>query len=545
MFPRNLHIRLCLCVLLHTIPVTAENSDTSTDEMEIGYGPSLPAIPQAADKNQVLPLQAAIDQALAHNIGLTSARYRSANERDKVLIEASAFDPSLFGSASLQEQQAAARSSALDDASIQQPQSESRQARIGVEKRLSTGATVRADSGLGRRASNNNAARNPDYSSSLGLNLRQPLLRDAWARVNLAPLARSRLSADQSVFELRSNILDVMAETEIAYWNLAYARADAALIGSSIDLAENLLEENRERQRLGLATPLEVLQAETELVNQQEDLIRAEQAIEDAKDALRRVMGNASFLDDLDADTLAVRTLPVEMRALRPMPEVVADTIRSDADALAQEKAIEVQRINKILSKDATRPNLDLVGGVDYQGRDTDGETAYRGAYRADGYNWNVGLELRLPWGFREAKARDRQAGRNLEREKVVLYDLKQEKALAARNAWRAARTGLKRIEVTRKALRLNEQSFKQERARYGSGLVAYRQVLEAQRDYDQARSNYLAAIIDTTRASVRLSRVDGTILERNGFTWQVLDELSTSAPDLEAHPILKEISTN
>ncbi|MFU8847983.1 MAG: TolC family protein [Opitutales bacterium] len=503
----------------------------------------LPAQPLPADEGDILPLEAAIDQALAHNLGLTTARYRPANQRDNILIEESAFDSSLFGSTSLQEQKAAATTSTLDSASV--PQSENRQARLGVDKRLSTGATVTADSGLSRRTSNNNAARNPDYSSSVGLNLRQPLLRDAWARVNLAPLARARLAADQSIFELRSNILDVIAETEIAYWNLAYARADAALIGSSIELAENLLEENRERQRLGLATPLEVLQAETELVNQQEDLIQAEQAIEDAKDALRQVMGNASFLDNLEADTLAVRKLPVDMSALRPMPEVVADTIRSDADALAQEKAIEVQRINKMLADDATRPSLDLVGGVDYLGRDTDGQTAFRGAYSADGYNWNVGLELRLPWGFREARARKRQAERNLEQEKVVLYDLKQQKALAARNVWRATRTGLQRIEVTRKALRLNEQSFEQERARYGSGLVAYRQVLEAQRDYDRARSNYLAAIIDTTRASVRLSRVDGTILERNGFSWEILDELSTSAPDLKNHPILKDISKN
>ena len=281
------------------------------------------------------------------------------------------------------------------------------------------------------------------------------------------------------------------------------------------------------------------------MVNQQEDLIRAEQAIDDAQDALRRVMGNRSFLDDLEADALAVQALPVKMTALRPMPAVVRDTILSDTDAQAQEKAIEVQRINKILAEDATRPNLDLVGGVDYLGRDTDGKTAYRGAYQADGYSWNVGVELRFPWGFREAKARERQAARDLEREKVVLYDLKQQKALAARTAWRAAHTGLKRIEVTRQALDLNKRTFKQERARYGSGQVAYRRVLEAQRDFDQARSNYLAAIIDTTRASVRLSRVDGTILERNGFSWESLDGLSEEAPDLEAHPILQDIDTN
>ena len=332
----------------------------------------------------------------------------------------------------------------------------------------------------------------------------------------------------------------MISNKEIAYWNLAFTQAELTLIASSINLAENLLEENRERERLGLVTPLEVLQAEAELVNQQEDVIQAERAIEDAQDVLRELMGSVSFLDDLSGD-VAVRPLPAELSILRPMAVVVRDTILSDSDAQAQERAIEVQHINKILAEDDTRPDLDLTARVNYTGRDSDGERAYRDAYNAAGYDWNVGLELRFPLGFREARANVRKADRNLERETVRLYAIKQQKALAARSAWRAVNAGQKRIEVTRTALRLNQETFEQARARYGAGLVAYRQVLEAQRDFDQARSNYLSAMIDTLRATVRLSRVDGTILARNGFTWEMMEALS-EAPDLKTHPILKEI---
>ena len=490
---------------------------------------------------EVLRLEAAIDQALANNLGLVTARYRPANALDDVLIEQAAFDPELFGSISGSESLSAAKGSLLDPALV--PESENRGSKMGVVKSFATGASVTVNTGISRDSSNNNAARNPDYAGNVGVSLRQPLLKDAWFKVNLAPLARARVAAAQSVFELRSDILDVISATEIGYWNLAYSRAELALIASSIELAENLLEENRERERLGLITPLEVLQAETELVNQQEDVIQAERAIEDAEDVLRQVMGTASFLDALEGD-IAVRSLPIELPELRPMAVIVRDTMLADADAQAQERAIEVQRINKILAEDETKPNLDLTADVNYLGRGTDGRTAYRGAYNASGYNWNVGLELRFPLGFREARARVRQSERNLERETVRLYDIKQQKALAARNAWRAVNAGRKRIEVTRTALLLNEETFEQERARFGSGLVAYRQVLEAQRDFDRARSNSLSAIIDTLRATVRLSRVDGTILARNGFSWETIDALS-EASDLKAHPILKDIKLN
>jgi outer membrane protein TolC len=482
-----------------------------------------------------LPLLVAIESALAHNLDLRIATYAPVNALDSVEIEEAQFDLSLFSRASLKERKSAARSSALDDDVI--PESENRRAQVGIDKRFSTGATITLDSSITRSSSNNNAARNPDYGSNVGLLIRQPLLKDAWSTVNLAPLARAKVTADRSLFELRSDVLDLVLNTEIAYWNLVYTRADKALTASSLALAENLLEENGERERLGLVTPLEVLQAEAEFLNQQEAIIQADRAIEDAQDVLRHAMGQTDFIQSISGEIL-VTSLPDRMEPLRPIGEVVKDTILSDVDAKVQERRVEVERINRILAQDETRPDLDLTAGVTYLGRDQDGNTAYRGAYNADGHDWTLGLELRMPLGFRDARARARQAERALESATLQLYNIKQEKALAARKAWRSASAGFKRIEVTRASVLLNEEAFEQERARYGSGLVPYRSLLEAQRDYDRAKSNYLQSIIETLRAKVRLSRVDGTLLARNGLDWDAVEpytQLTAPTVDLDS----------
>jgi outer membrane protein TolC len=482
-----------------------------------------------------LPLRAAIASALAHNLDLRIATYAPANALDSVAIEEAQFDPSLFARASLEERKSAARSSALDDDVI--PESENRRVQVGIDKRFSTGATITLDSSIARNSSNNNAARNPDYGSNVGLLIRQPLLKDAWSTVNLAPLARAKVTAERSLFELRSDVLDLVLNTEIAYWNLVYTRADKALTASSLALAENLLEENGERKRLGLVTPLEVLQAEAEFLNQQEAIIQADRAIEDAQDVLRHAMGQTDFIETINGEIL-VTSLPDKMEPLRSVGDVVKDAVISDVDAKVQERRVEVERINRILAQDETRPDLDLTAAVTYLGRDQDGNTAYRGAYNADGHDWTLGLEVRLPWGFQDARARARQAERALESATLQLYNIKQEKALAARKAWRSASAGFKRIEVTRASVLLNEEAFEQERARYGSGLVPYRSLLEAQRDYDRAKSNYLQSIIETLRATVRLSRVDGTLLARNGLDWNAVEpytHLTAPAVDLDS----------
>ena len=482
-----------------------------------------------------LPLLVAIESALAHNLDLRIATYAPVNALDSVEIEEAQFDLSLFSRASLKERKSAARSSALDDDVI--PESENRRAQVGIDKRFSTGATITLDSSTTRSSSNNNAVRNPDYGSNVGLLIRQPLLKDAWSTVNLAPLARAKVTADRSLFELRSDVLDLVLNTEIAYWNLVYTRADKALIASSLALAENLLEENRERKRLGLVTPLEVLQAEAEFLNQQEAIIQADRAIEDAQDVLWHAMGQTDFMETINGEIL-VTSLPDKMEPPRPIGDVVKDTVISDVNAKVQERRIEVERINRILAQDETRPDLDLTADVTYLGRDQDGNTAYRGAYNADGHDWTLGLEVRIPWGFRDARARVRQAERALEAATLQLYNIKQEKALAARNAWRSASAGFKRIEVTRASVLLNEEAFEQERARYSSGLVPYRSLLEAQRDYDRAKSNYLQSIIETLCATVRLSRVDGTLLARNGLDWNAVEpytHLTAPTVDLDS----------
>ena len=483
-----------------------------------------------------LTLRAAIDSALEHNLDLRIAAYAPVNALDSVAIEEAQFDPSLFARASLQERKSAARSSRLDQEGVV-PENENRRAQVGIDKRFSSGATITLDSSTSRRYSNNNAARNPDYGSNVGLSISQPLLKDAWSTVNLAPLARAKVTAERSLFELRSDVLDLVLDTEIAYWNLVYTRANKALIVSSLTLAENLLEENGERERLGLVTSLEVLQAEAEYLNQQEAIIQADRAIEDAQDVLRHAMGQMDFMETISGEIL-VTSLPDKMEPLRPIGDVVKDAVISDVDAKVQERRIELERINRILAQDETRPDLDLTADVTYLGRDQDGKTAYRGAYNADGHDWTLGLEVRIPWGFRDARARARQAERALEAATLQLYNIKQEKALAARKAWRSASAGFKRIEVTRASVLLNEEAFEQERARYGSGLVPYRSLLEAQRDYDRAESNYLQSIIETLRATVRLSRGDGTLLARNGLDWNAVEpytQLTAPTVDLDS----------
>ena len=67
-----------------------------------------------------------------------------------------------------------------------------------------------------------------------------------------------------------------------------------------------MLEENRERERVGLATNIEVLQSEASLATRREAIITADAMIENSQDTLFRRMGSTEYPEGL----IAVNPLP-------------------------------------------------------------------------------------------------------------------------------------------------------------------------------------------------------------------------------------------
>ncbi len=463
-----------------------------------------------------LPLRSAIDQALRQNFGIVIQRFDPSIAADNVEIERAAFDPRLTVGAGIDKSFSASASSLLSGAS--RPTEENQTYSAGISQKVQSGATLGLESRMNRTDSNSAFSLiNPDYAGEVGLTARQPLLRGAGPTVNLAPIAIARAAYRQSKLELRRQVVDTIAEAEIAYWNLAAAHALRDLRDTSVRSAEALLEENRERERLGLATRADVLAAEAALASRREDLILARQAIEDAEDRLRALLGTLTFSP---ATGIGVAPLTGDIGPVRDFHAVVRDALAADLETQIQTEVIEQRRLEHVVADDTTQPNLDVVAGGFSTGRDRGGLTALGDTYSRDGYRWNAGVELSMPWGFREEEARARRAVKNLERANVRLAQVQQDLMLRVRQSWRAVVAGRERRVTTRSSVLVNQEAFERERARFQAGASTFRAVLEAERDFDLARIRDLESALDLMRAGVRLGRIDGTLLTRHGFTW-------------------------
>src|SRR5206468_3992304 len=65
---------------------------------------------------------------------------------------------------------------------------------------------------------------NPENPSAVELNYTQPLLQGAGFRVNTAPIVIARLNTEQSFFQYKDSVQELVRGVIDAYWSLVLAR---------------------------------------------------------------------------------------------------------------------------------------------------------------------------------------------------------------------------------------------------------------------------------------------------------------------------------
>jgi len=471
-----------------------------------------------------LTVREALLQAIASNYGIRVDQLSPSIARQREVIEESFFDPTVTANFGYRETLAAQAASVLDGAA--QPENRNLDAGVSLGKAFSPGTEVTVGSNFLRRRTNSvNALLNPDYSSEAGIQVRQPLLRNAGMNVNLAPLRRAKKGIEESEIQFENSLASLFGDVVVAYWEVSAAAQRLALRDSSIHLSETILEKTKEERDLGLATRTDILQAQAELAERLENRLQAERVLADAVDRLRFVLGE-SLQQETD-QVLLTDDLPEPTKPQEDFPSYLSRAVEFDPASRARQKLIEQQEYDLVVARNSARPNLDVVVGGDYLGREDNLSDSYQQLIDRSGYHWRAGVELRFPWGLREGQSRRRQTLLQIRQSEILLEESRAGLRQNLRSAWRRLNTGLTRMESARATLQLRKEVLESEEARRERGLAQLSDVLDAARLFDEALLREVDAKLETLIAYTRLLQLDGTIFGQYGFT---LDEIAMTS---------------
>ncbi len=446
-----------------------------------------------------LTLADCVQRALARNFDIELGRYDTANAAADVSIARAGFDP-VFNASSTRS---GSRYETATNANYGWNN------RMGLSQHTVTGADIALSTGLNRTKNRLSNPYNPAYDSDVALTLSQPLLKGAGIAANRAALDQARLGVERTSYLYRGTMMDVVRDTEIAYYQLHFSRRQLSVRRLSLEAAQRLLYENTAKRDKGVYTDLEVLSADVGVATQQRSVLLAEQQLRNSEDALRALVGQF----ELDAP-LGETSFEAADDTQPEVTETYTRAKTAQPEYLALQTQIKQLRIQLAATRRNRLPSLDLESTLGYNAQRSSAADAIDDLPGNDGYNWQVGLALSYPIGSRGERAKLIQATNNLSRAELQLRRLEQDILVNARSSVRAVSTSREAVRVATLAVELAQKQYELEKARFDAGKSTARLVLDAQTDLDNARVNLLSSQVDLLTAFSQLRRLEGRSLE-------------------------------
>ncbi|MEO0802865.1 MAG: TolC family protein [Cyanobacteria bacterium J06642_2] len=315
--------------------------------------------------------------------------------------------------------------------------------------------------------------------------------REARNRVADANLDIARTQLDQTTQVVRLNV----AET---YYNLQRADAQVQIAEAAVENSEANLRDTEAQFRAGIGTRFEVLQAETELATDRQDLLRAQNDQQLARRLLAELL---NFENPTDA--LAVDEIQPTQAWEKSLEDTILEAFQKREELEIQRDAFESARQQAQLALSGRRPQID--GVVTYDVRN-DFNDVSAGVGFVDGYTIGINMTwLILDGGATEARAKQADvdaltAIRTFERDRnAIRRDVE--------DAFLSLNSNREQIEVAKLAVSTARESLRLARLRFQAGVGTQTDVINQQTALTEARANLADAVIGYNLSIVQLER--------------------------------------
>ena len=416
---------------------------------------------------------------------------------------------------------------------------------IGLSQLLPWGGFYQATWASSRQTTTNFfSSFDPALRSNFSVNYTQPLLRNFRIDNTRQRLRITRTNRDISDIQLRDTIVSTVRNVKNAYWELSYAISALSVQQQSLELAEESLRNNRTRVEVGTMAPIDIVEAEAEVARNEETVIVAEAAIEEAEDALRALIMDpttpnfwALRLEPTDTPLLQTREIDIDAAVAKALGERTdlaqirrsLDNTDTNIQYYSNQRLPDVNVQMNYLATGAGGSRLirdSAFGGEIINTIDVGFGSVLGDVFRSDFPAWTFGVNISYPIGTSSADANLARSRLERTQTEARIRSVELQAATEVRRTGRSVNTNLKRVDATRAARQLAEQRLEAEQKKFAVGMSTSFLVFQAQRDLAQARNSELRAILDYNRALVDFEAVQETSLTGGGGSFT----LSTGA---------------
>jgi outer membrane factor, OMF family len=326
------------------------------------------------------------------------------------------------------------------------------------------------------------------------------------ARVPQIAAARDNFEKARDTYLITLRELRLQAAT--AYFELQRADEQVRIGQQSVRASLVSLKDARARFQAGVATKLEVLEAETQLARDQQVLTNGLGRQSQARRALAALL-------DLPQDISPTAAMPAAVIGIwQPSLQesvVAAYSFREELDRIILDISISNSNANAALA--AVQPILSIYNT--FQTGRYSGETNAIPPVETDYYGWNLdnAVGLSATWNIFDGGRARAEYRRNKQKAQENEFNFAAERDRIrneVEDSYYDLRTANQDIYTTSREVLSSRESLRLARLRFQAGVTTQREVVDTQRDLTQAQVRYADAILLYNNSIAQLRRRTG-----------------------------------
>ncbi len=367
---------------------------------------------------------------------------------------------------------------------------------------------------------------------------RQPLLQGAGVQFNriagpnssagaMNGVLLARIDSDISLADFESGVIQLISDVEDAYWDLYFGYRDLEAMIAGRDSALVTWRNIAERLRIGLrgGTPENEAQLRSQYFSFQA-------AVENATSTLYAREGHLRYLLGLPPngpELLRPATEPTTAKIIFDWQQILNEACLRRVELRREKWRVKRTELELVAARNFIKPRLDAVALYRWRGIGDDwihagrGATGFESAYQnlTSGrfQEWQLGVQLNMPIGFRREFTALRNAELRLARERAILkeqeFRISHDLSDALRGMERAFQ--LMKTNLNRRVAAAREVDAL--RARFDVGFEELDVLLQAEKRLADADSAYYRAQVDYVLAVKDVHRAKGTLLQYDQVT--------------------------
>jgi outer membrane protein TolC len=271
------------------------------------------------------------------------------------------------------------------------------------------------------------------YRDGANFMIIQPLLRDAGRDIASAPLRQAQLAEQLNRLALKDHVAQVITQTISHYRDLLRAQEQLRIADDALARSRQWVQVNRALIAAGRMPAFEVVQAEAEVASQELAREGSRNRLQQSRLALAQVLAVDPATPLRAVEQLHAEQLPVDAEQALARAEVLQPAYLMQ-QVVGEQAAIDLQ-----VAQDAQWWDLSLVGGASQSRERPVGSTAW-GHY--------LGLELSIPIGDLSRRQSLVQADVAVRTQRLSLAEAYQQMQRDVSNAVGDVQAGWRQLEI-------------------------------------------------------------------------------------------------